>query len=262
MYNFACYKSNSQLENYQTYLFIGPHPSDIDIACGGLVSKLIAAEKTVHYLICTNGWYSAVKPGMTIEDMVYSRRMEAKRAADFLKVNTVTFLDYANGGMHNFEDLKLSIANEIVRVNPDVIVSPDFANTTDLNPDHISVAQAVKQMVIPIMSKTLSELQGIKGTANPRMIALYWCDNPNTYIDITDYINNRFGALAHHTGLFPVSPGDDVSFEFEYVKEKCLKELRLSGDVSGNTYAEGYRVISKNGEGGYAAFNVHPIFNK
>lgn len=262
MYNFASYKSNTQLEKYKNYLFIGPHPSDIDFACCGFVSKLISDEKIVNYLVCTKGYYATAKSNMSTEDFEKHRNLEAQRSADYLKVKSVTFLNYPNGGRYNITDIKLDIAKKIANINPDVIIAPDFANTNDLDADHIAVAQAVKQALSIATNANLSTENGLDYANNLRLIAFYWADNPNTYIDVTNFMNIRLNALSFHASLFPVSPGDDISLEFEYIKEKSKSELRLFGDISGNTYAEGYRVISKNGEGGYVPFNVYPIFKK
>ena len=44
-----------QLLDYETYLFVGPHPDDIEIGAGATVSKLVSIGKKVVFLICTDG---------------------------------------------------------------------------------------------------------------------------------------------------------------------------------------------------------------
>ena len=44
-----------QIEHYNRYLFIGPHPDDIEIGAGATAAKLAAAGKEVCFLICTDG---------------------------------------------------------------------------------------------------------------------------------------------------------------------------------------------------------------
>ena len=46
-----------QLENYSRFLFIGPHPDDIEIGAGATAAKLAAAGKELCFLICTDGRY-------------------------------------------------------------------------------------------------------------------------------------------------------------------------------------------------------------
>ena len=46
-----------KIESFQRYLFIGPHPDDIEIGAGATAAKLAAAGKDVCFLICTDGRY-------------------------------------------------------------------------------------------------------------------------------------------------------------------------------------------------------------
>ena len=44
-------------ERFTRYLFVGPHPDDIEIGAGATVSRLTAQGKRVTFLICTDGRY-------------------------------------------------------------------------------------------------------------------------------------------------------------------------------------------------------------
>ena len=46
-----------QVEQYERYLFIGPHPDDVEIGAGATAAKLAAAGKQITFLICTDGRY-------------------------------------------------------------------------------------------------------------------------------------------------------------------------------------------------------------
>ena len=46
-----------KLEEFQRFLFIGPHPDDIEIGAGATAAKLAAAGKEVRFLICMDGRY-------------------------------------------------------------------------------------------------------------------------------------------------------------------------------------------------------------
>ena len=45
------------LENFDRYLFIGPHPDDIEIGAGATAARLRSMGKEVCFLICTDGRY-------------------------------------------------------------------------------------------------------------------------------------------------------------------------------------------------------------
>ena len=51
-----------KLEAYRRYLFIGPHPDDIEIGAGATAAKLAAEGKDVAFLICTDGRYGDGRP--------------------------------------------------------------------------------------------------------------------------------------------------------------------------------------------------------
>ncbi|MBR5982002.1 MAG: PIG-L family deacetylase, partial [Firmicutes bacterium] len=43
-----------QVESFEKYLFIGPHPDDIEIGAGATAAKLAAAGKKITFLVCTD----------------------------------------------------------------------------------------------------------------------------------------------------------------------------------------------------------------
>ena len=46
-----------RIEDYTRYLFLGPHPDDIEIGAGATAAKLAAAGRQVTFLICMDGRY-------------------------------------------------------------------------------------------------------------------------------------------------------------------------------------------------------------
>lgn len=45
-------------ECFKRYLFIGPHPGDVELGAGATAAKLAAAGKAVCFLVCTDGRYA------------------------------------------------------------------------------------------------------------------------------------------------------------------------------------------------------------
>ena len=43
------------IERFQRFLFIGPHPDDIEIGAGATAARLAAAGRELCFLICTDG---------------------------------------------------------------------------------------------------------------------------------------------------------------------------------------------------------------
>ena len=44
-----------KVESFERYLFIGPHPDDIEIGAGATAAKLAAMGKEVCFLVCLDG---------------------------------------------------------------------------------------------------------------------------------------------------------------------------------------------------------------
>ena len=44
-------------ETFEKYLFIGPHPDDIEIGAGATIARLTSEGKQVSFLICMDGRY-------------------------------------------------------------------------------------------------------------------------------------------------------------------------------------------------------------
>lgn len=80
------------IEKSERYLFIGPHPDDIEIGAGATAAKLAAMGKSVCFLICLDGRYGSetIPP----DELVGIRKKEACASAKMLGVSDVRFWSY------------------------------------------------------------------------------------------------------------------------------------------------------------------------
>ena len=78
-----------KVEAFDRYLFIGPHPDDIEVGAGATAAKLVAAGKQVCFLICTDGRYGLehAPKGTTPEALIELRKAEAVASAKLLGVD-------------------------------------------------------------------------------------------------------------------------------------------------------------------------------
>ena len=83
------------LEHFERYLFIGPHPDDIEIGAGATAAKLAASGKQVCFLICTDGRFGDQNTPNDCKDqaLIELRKQEAFRSAAALGVTDVRFLN-------------------------------------------------------------------------------------------------------------------------------------------------------------------------
>ncbi len=196
-----------KIERYNSFLFIGPHPDDIEVACGATVKKLTDGGKKVSFVVATDGRVGSVKPELMGEELVQIRQKEAVAAAAMLGVTDVTFLPFYDGGGYTELEMRRALAKEIVRSKPDVVFCPDFKVKTECHPDHILVGQAATYALCGYAPwKALMEQEGITDTHAAAMIAYYYTAKPNAYIRINKTFDAQSRALEVFTSQF--TPND------------------------------------------------------
>src|SRR5215475_5740297 len=98
-------------------LAFGPHPDDIEFACGGVIAKATAAGQPAHFVICSRGESGTYgTPELRVE--------ESKKAAEILRA-TVEFIEF-DGDAHleirSAHSLKLAAV--LRRVRPGIVLAP------------------------------------------------------------------------------------------------------------------------------------------
>ena len=89
-----------KIEAYRRYLFIGPHPDDIEIGAGATAATLAAMGKAVTFLVCTDGRFGEGNVPETGDALAALRRQEAIASAKLLGVTDVRFLGLSDGGFY------------------------------------------------------------------------------------------------------------------------------------------------------------------
>ena len=99
-------------EAFERFLFVGPHPDDIEIGAGATAAKLAAAGKAVCFLIVTDGRYGVenLTEPVAPDELATRRHREAIESAAVLGVKDVRFLDLSDGGFYSDEELIRGIA--------------------------------------------------------------------------------------------------------------------------------------------------------
>ena len=141
-----------RLESFTKYLFIGPHPDDIEIGAGACAAKLSAQGKQVSFLICLDGRFGMenAPEGTKPEDLIRIRKQECIASAAVLGVSDVHFLGLSDGGLYRRKDLLKGIARVIGEVRPEVIFAPDPAVSSECHADHLNVGMAARQFAFGV----------------------------------------------------------------------------------------------------------------
>ena len=225
-----------KLLDAQRYLFIGPHPDDIEVACAPTVQRLINAGKDVSFLIVTDGCMGALDKSLYGAPLSKLRQSEARASAAVLGVTDVRFLPFSDGGMYPLEEAAAAIAKQIVALRPDIVFAPDPDVISECHADHIKTGLAAKMSMQMAPYTPVMESVGVFGAHAVKALALYYTDRPNTYLRISKTFGAREKALSCHKSQFTE---DDLKNFRLYFTLRSLRFgfRRLSGKC------DGYRVL-------------------
>ncbi len=185
---------------FEHYLFIGPHPDDIEVGAGATVSKLAKMGKKITYLIATDGCYGSLTADYKKEDLIKTRQEEAIEAANYLGITDVRFLPYSDCGLYDTNELRNAIAKAIIEIKPDAVFGPDPNLLTECHVDHLNVGRAVANAYHLCANAPYAKEFANSTPANPQMLAFYYTDSPNAFFRTgAKHLNRQKEALKKFT---------------------------------------------------------------
>ncbi|MBN2504747.1 MAG: PIG-L family deacetylase [Bacilli bacterium] len=244
-----------KLEDYERYLFIGPHPDDIEVGCGGFVHKLKRLGKEIVFVIVTDGGSGSVAGDVDWEKLVEVRKDEAKTSAELLGAKRVFFLDLPDGGDYRIWDLAKALAPILVECESQVVFAPDPHLPSEIHPDHLRAGSAAGIAVLmsqyPLMyERNLGSLPEY-GANGPVMktLAYYYTHRPNRKprLSSDDIIKQKLAIRAHKSQFDIVG---DISMLERYLK---LRGRMLGAFGKGGR--EGYFVLGPTHQHSYPEVN-------
>ena len=228
------------LEGFDRYLFVGPHPDDIEIGAGATVSRLVTLGKQVTFLICTDARYGDENTALRGQALAAVRKEEAQRSAGLLGVQDVRFLDLSDGGFYSREDLFSGIAKVIGEVQPEVVFAPDPNVSSECHVDHLNVGQAVRHLAYLASNGGIMAQYGAK-PASIRALAYYMTARPNRFVSTRGHLQNQLDAIFNcHESQFPAGCAGADSIRL-YLKLRSID----FGIRSLKGQAEGFRVLGQ-----------------
>ena len=185
-----------KIEDFDRYMFIGPHPDDIEVGAGATAAKLAQKGKEICFLICTDGRFGDeyAPKGTDGDELAEIRRKEALDSAHFLDVFDVRFLNLSDGGFYTDEELTSKMAKEIGSFKPEVIFCIDPDVTSECHIDHLNVGRAAKKLAFfapfsKIMAGYGAEASDVKA------LAMYMTAHPNRYVNTRGFFKKQLKAL-------------------------------------------------------------------
>lgn len=228
------------MDGFNRYLFVSPHPDDTDVSCGAFISRLVREGKEVYILNVTDGRYGDVeyRPEYTIP-MRQQEEIDAKKEYG-IDASHIIFLPFIDGGEYDTEDAARAIAEEIIRLRPEVVIAVDGKTLTECHIDHQKVGYAAEHSIL--YSGNAGVVQNRLSADKPFAIAemaFYNTDRPNRYVKVTKAdLETQIRAIRHHKSQF--SEEEFKSFE-TFFKIRAIR----AGLHAGCKYAERYRVVTK-----------------
>lgn len=229
-----------KIEEAERFLFIGPHPDDIEIGAGATAAKLVNMRKKVRFLVCIDGRFGTAnaQDGTAGDKLVELRQQEAKQSAAKLGVTEVHFLSLKDGGFYEQKDLILGIAKEVGDFKPDVMFAPDPCVTSECHVDHLNVGNAAKQIAYFAPYKEIMKEYGAE-SAPVKALAYYMTAKPTQYIKTSGYLQKQLDAIfSCHGSQFPEGCADAQSIPL-YLRLRSID----FGVRSLKGCAEGFRVL-------------------
>ena len=230
-----------KIDKCKKVLFIGPHPDDIEIGAGGLVSKLVRTGADVYFLICLDGACGTMDVNADQEELAKTRKEEAITSSKFLGVKDIFFLDYPDGGKYEVSDLRVDIAKIIIDVKPDLVVSPSPLLHTETHMDHLRVGEAARQSLLiseyPLVAKRQGiDISNIKEFPKGIALAYYYTAKVNQRIRIKKVdLENQLASLKYHKS----QPDSEDPNLVKYIKYRAF----TNGLKKCSRYGEAYYVL-------------------
>ena len=222
------------IEKSERFLFIGPHPDDIEIGAGATAAKLAAMGKRVCFLICLDGRYGSetIPP----EELIEIRKGEAIASAKMLGVSDVRFLGLSDGGFYDEDSLLRGIARIVGDFKPDTVFAPDPCVTSECHADHLNVGNAARR--IAYFAPYGGIMREYSAQAAPvNALCYYMTAKPNRYVKTTGFLDKQLCAIFNcHQSQFPDGSGNAIKL---YLKLRSVSfGLRRRSSA-----AEGFRVL-------------------
>ena len=220
-------------------MVIVAHPDDAEFLCGGTVARWCAEGWKVYYLLTTSGDMGSRDAGMTREKLSSIREKEQREAAKVLGVQECIFLGYRDGFVEDTAELRERLAREIKRCKPDVVVTWNPFRTSFTHRDHRLTGQAAMDALYPLARNHLGFPEHLTEGLEPHRVnevLLAGVEEPDYYVDVTDYFNRKIQALRKHKSQIGQAPVKEL-------RKRLRERMAETGKKAGFELAEGFRRI-------------------
>ncbi len=188
-------------------LVIVAHPDDADFGVAGTLAKWSRAGTVARMVCCTSGDAGADDARADPLLLARTREAEQRAAAAVVGYESVDFLHRPDGALENDLALREQLVRIIREFRPDAVVCMDPRIVIGRgghiqHVDHRNAAIAAVDAVYPAARNALafSHLVIDEGLepVNVDLVYLFFTDQPDTFVDISDTIDVKIAALREH----------------------------------------------------------------
>lgn len=218
-------------------VFIGAHPDD-ETSASGTIAKYTANGHRASIVMVTRGGRGHWKtPSDELEAI---RTEEMRKAAEILGAD-VRFLDYKDADVPGGDALKEELVDVVRELKPDVVITFHPQVWRD---DHrrvgLAAADACFKACLPLVETRFPAHRPVPDIylIGRPMVPV----EPDTYIDITDYMDVKLEAFKQHRSQWVKwdIDDDDSTRPIEEIEVRMRHRARQRGMESGVTYAEAF----------------------
>lgn len=216
------------------------HPDDAEFLCAGTVAKLCAEGWEVTYVLATSGDKGSSDPEMTSAKLATIREAEQNAAARVLGVREVVFLRHPDGFVETSVEFRGEIVELIRTHRPELVITWEAYRRGFNHRDHRAVGIATYDAVFPAARDPLyypeHAATGLEAFKVPELL-LAGSEQPDYYVDISDYFDTKLEAVYCHTSQIRPLPKEEFM-------EQRRRQAVEAGLQSGTPFAEGFRRVT------------------
>lgn len=197
----------AHIERPERVLVIVAHPDDADFGVAGTVARWVGAGTVARMVCCTSGDAGGDDASTDPLELARTREAEQRAAALLVGYEGVDFLHRPDGALENDLALREQLVRIIRHFKPDAVMAIDptviiHEDGFIQHVDHRNAGLAALDAVYPAARNPMAfpHLAISDGLApwDVDQIYLFFTDNPNAWVDITDTIETKIAALREH----------------------------------------------------------------
>ena len=190
-------------EDWQRALAIAAHPDDLEYGAASAIARWTSQGKWVGYLLVTRG--EAGIDSMRPDETGPLRTQEEIASAAVVGVDTVDFLEYADGMVEYGLPLRRDIARAIRRHKPEILITGSFhlkwpsgaLNMADHRAVGIAVLDAARDAGNRWIFPELLD-EGFEPWNGVRLVCVAGSPEAAHGVDVTDHIDTGVASLKEH----------------------------------------------------------------